>query len=240
MKLSLRNSCSLPLCLRGEEPLDSYPVVQSPHGRPDRTIAVVRAERDSNWLPIVLGVALRSSLPLAWLPGSARSQPKSACRAAASTPLPQVSDLKMSAAQNFVGATVTYLDGTITNTGDKTVTHATSGCFQRCRWGRSPSGKTFRLHVLQTSGPYPDAVDLKVFSAGSRAKQTFRLTFEHVSTDWNQPYPDLQVIDVSQNSRTKSATDLRGSRDNQFLHFDKFGLSVEIRVDPWRSYFPLQ
>src|SRR5450755_4052726 len=34
------------------------------------------------------------------------------------------SDLKKSAAQNFVGATVSYVDGMITNTGDKTVIHA--------------------------------------------------------------------------------------------------------------------
>jgi hypothetical protein len=25
----------------------------------------------------------------------------------------------------------------------------------------------------------------------------FRLTFEHISSDWNHAYPDLQVTDVS-------------------------------------------
>src|SRR3984893_19599238 len=34
------------------------------------------------------------------------------------------SDMKTSAAQNFVGATVSYVDGIITNTGDKAVIHA--------------------------------------------------------------------------------------------------------------------
>src|SRR5947209_15144228 len=36
----------------------------------------------------------------------------------------KLTDIKVSAAQNFAGATIIYVDGTATNTGNKTVTHA--------------------------------------------------------------------------------------------------------------------
>jgi hypothetical protein len=53
------------------------------------------------------------------------------------------------------------------------------------------------LHVLQTTGPYPDAVDLSVSPLAPGGSKPFHLTFEHVSTGWNQQYPDLQVMDVT-------------------------------------------
>ena len=53
------------------------------------------------------------------------------------------------------------------------------------------------LRVLQATGPYPDAVDLSTTPLAPRQSKPFRLTFEHISADWNQAYPELQVRDVT-------------------------------------------
>jgi hypothetical protein len=80
-------------------------------------------ERSSNWLPIAFGVVLVvvvvviASLLLRTDSKIANAPPAYAANL-------KFSDMKMSAAENFVGATVTYLDGTVTNSGDKTVSHA--------------------------------------------------------------------------------------------------------------------
>ena len=108
----------------------------------------------------------------------------------------KISDVKMSQAQNFVGASVTYVDGTVTNGGDKTVTHATVHVEFKNSMDQVVQVEDLPLRLLQTSGPYPDAVDLAVSPLGPGQSKPFRLTFEHVSADWNQAYPTLQVSDV--------------------------------------------
>ena len=153
-------------------------------------------QRDSNLLPIVLGVAL-VVIVVGIIALLTRGSPKSP-----STPHPyaanlKLSDLKMSAAENFVGASVTYIDGTVTNTGDKTVTHAVVHVAFRNSLGEVAQAEDVPLHVLQTSGPYPDAVDLSLSPLAAGQGKPFRLTFEHISNDWNQAYPDLQVTDIS-------------------------------------------
>ncbi|MGA7382504.1 MAG: DUF2393 family protein [Terriglobales bacterium] len=105
----------------------------------------------------------------------------------------KLSDLKMSAAQNFVGASVTYIDGTVTNAGDKTVTHAVVHVNFKNSLDQIAQAEDVALRVLQTSGPYPDAVDLSASPLAPGQGKPFRLTFEHVSADWNQAYPELQV-----------------------------------------------
>lgn len=105
----------------------------------------------------------------------------------------QLSDLRMSAAENFVGIRVTYIDGTVTNTGDKTVSHAVVHVNFKNSLDQIAQAEDVPLRVLQTSGPYPDAVDLKASPLPPGQSRPFRLIFEHISADWNRAYPELHV-----------------------------------------------
>jgi len=107
------------------------------------------------------------------------------------------SDLKMSQAQNFVGATVTYIDGTLTNARDKTVTHAVVQVTFKDLYNQVAQIETVPVKVLQTGGPYLDTVDLTVSPLAPGQSKPFRLIFEHLSEQWNQAYPDLQITDVT-------------------------------------------
>ena len=112
----------------------------------------------------------------------------------------QLSDMKMSAAQNFVGATVTYLDGKITNTGDKTVTRAIVQATFMNSLGQVVQRETQPIHVLTTGttgGIYTDAVDLSSAPLAPGQSRPFRLTMEHISADWNNAAPGLQIVDVT-------------------------------------------
>jgi hypothetical protein len=153
-------------------------------------------QRDSNVRPILLGVVL-VVVVVGVIALLTRGSPRST-----TTPHPyaanlKLTDLKMSAAENFVGASVTYIDGTVANTGAKTVTHAAVHVAFRNSLGEVAQAEDVPLHVLQTSGPYPDAVDLNLSPLAPGQGKPFRLTFEHISSDWNQAYPDLQVTEVS-------------------------------------------
>ncbi len=107
------------------------------------------------------------------------------------------SDLKTSAAQNFVGATVSYLDGSITNTGDQTVIHAVAQVTFKDDLGQTAQREELPIRVLRTGGPYDEAVDLNLSPLAPGQSKTFRLTFENISAQWNHAYPDLQITQVT-------------------------------------------
>ena len=158
-------------------------------------LAPTTEQSESNWRPILLGVAL-VIVVVGIIALVLREAPRNT-----NVPHPyaaniKLSDLKMSAAENFVGASVTYLDGTVTNSGDKNVTHAVVHVTFRDSLGQLVQTEDIPLHVLQTTGPYPEAVDLSNSPLAPGQSKPFRLILEHVSNDWNHEYPALQVMDV--------------------------------------------
>ena len=155
----------------------------------------VAAEESSSWRPILIGVVIVVVVVAAVVLGlrEAPKGPQGPPPYAASL---KISNLKMSAAENFVGATVSYVDGTITNTGSKTVTHALVHVLFKDDIGQVVGNETLPLHVLQTTGPYPDAVDLSTSPLTPGQSKPFRLTFESISTQWNHQYPELEISEV--------------------------------------------
>src|ERR1700681_402077 len=66
------------------------------------------------------------------------------------------SDMTTSAAQNFAGQTVSYIDGSITNTGDKTVIHAMVQITFRDELGQTAQRDELAIRVLRTGGAYDE------------------------------------------------------------------------------------
>jgi hypothetical protein len=126
-----------------------------------------------------------------------RSQPRSSSGPPAYAARLKLSEFKMSAAENFVGATVSYVDGTVANSGDKTVTHVVVEVDFKDDIGQLAQREVIPLQALKTTGPYPESVDFSVAPLGPGLSTTFRLTFESISAQWNHQYPDIQVADVT-------------------------------------------
>ncbi|MGP0017125.1 MAG: FxLYD domain-containing protein [Candidatus Sulfotelmatobacter sp.] len=156
----------------------------------------VAEERDSSRLiiGIAMVVVIGGALAVAFLLRQPEKVAKPASPYIASLKL---SDFKMSAAENFIGHTVSYVDGTITNAGDKTVTHAVVEVVFQDSMGQLAQREELPLQVIRTNGAYLEPVDLSVSPLGPGQTQPFRLTFDSISAQWNRNYPEMRVTDVT-------------------------------------------
>ena len=104
--------------------------------------------------------------------------------------------LDRQAAENFIGATVSYIDGAITNTGDKTVTHVVVQVNFEDSMGQVAQREDLPLRVVKSNGAYEEPVDLSVAPLAPGQSESFRLTFDSISAQWNHQYPDITITDV--------------------------------------------
>src|ERR1700757_1505547 len=156
----------------------------------------VAEERDSSRLIIGIAVfvVIAGALAAAFL---LREPPKAAKTASPYIANLKLSDFKMSAAENFIGHTVSYIDGSISNTGDKTVTRVMVEVNFLDSMGQLAQREELPLRVIRTNGAYNEPVDLNVAPLGPGQSAPYRLTFDSISQQWNRQYPQIRVTDVT-------------------------------------------
>lgn len=171
---------------------EDEPLPLSPH----------KEESGPPWLALGVAVALLAAIVGAAFFVSKRS-PAPAPPAAEVSPLhPYAAQLRfsepqMSTAQNFVGATVTYLEVKVANTGDRKVSGATVESVFRNSLGEVVQKESQPLLYIHARKPYTDTSDLRSNPLKPGETREFRLTFDHVSADWNREFPELRITAVS-------------------------------------------
>lgn len=104
-----------------------------------------------------------------------------------------VADIKMFEAENFVGGKAIYVEGKITNSGDKTVVGATVEATFKNSLDQIVQRESHSLMVVERREPAVDLVALSALPLNPGDTKEFRMTFEHISADWNGQYPKVEV-----------------------------------------------
>jgi hypothetical protein len=153
-----------------------------------------------SWLPWVIAGAV-VVIVIVVLLVSGRRQPTGSAESASEKPDPYASqltigDVQMSEAASFTGNKVTYVDGTITNKGDKTVTGVNVAVTFPNDIGEPPQRTPMPLMLIRTREPYVDIEPVSAEPLKPGQSHDFRLIFDHVSPTWNQKSPTIQVMHV--------------------------------------------
>jgi hypothetical protein len=112
----------------------------------------------------------------------------------------QLSQLHMATAQNFAGTSVTYIEGTITNAGDRKVTGARVLVLFKNSLGEVSQKEPVPVTVLLPNTPYVDYGTIDRAPLGPGQARGFRLTLEYITPDWDGQVPELKVVSVDTRS----------------------------------------
>lgn len=108
-----------------------------------------------------------------------------------------ITGIQLSAADNMLGGTATYIEGTVANSGDKTVTGATVEVTFKNSLGQVVQRQNEPLWIVQTREPAIDVATLAANPLKPGDKREFRLSFEHISADWDRQQPALRITVVT-------------------------------------------
>ncbi len=166
---------------------------------PELIRPVEKPER--NWLPLVIAacavLVIAGLLVLTLERGKSATAvaPVSAAPDAYAASLP-ISSIVMSESSNLAGGKVTYLDGHIANTGNRTVTGITVQVLFRNVAHEVAQNETQSLKLIRTRDPYVDVEPVMANPIKPGDARDFRLIFDTVTPDWDGAYPEIRILKV--------------------------------------------
>ncbi len=103
-------------------------------------------------------------------------------------------NVQVSQGSNFAGDQLTYVDGTLENRGDRTVTSLTLRVLFANDSGDAPQIEQIPVSLVRSREPYVDIEPITAAPLAPGKSQDFRLIFDNVSPMWNQQAPQIQVL----------------------------------------------
>ena len=109
----------------------------------------------------------------------------------------RISDLQIAVGEDFAGNRITYVEGKITNSGDKKITGATIELLFKNVLGETIQQEDLPLMVLHFKVPYEDYAVLEQAPLAPGQTREFRQMLEHVSADWDRLLPQVKMVGVN-------------------------------------------
>ncbi|MGA9585138.1 MAG: DUF2393 family protein [Terracidiphilus sp.] len=157
--------------------------------------------RERNWMPLAIAAAAvlivaaiavfimqRGKEAVTVTPISAAPDPYA-------TSLP-ITSVVMSESSNLAGGKVTYIDGHITNTGNKTVSGVSAQVLFRNVAKEVAQNETQQLKWIRTRDPYVDLEPASAAPLKPGDSRNFRMIFDSVTPDWNGVYPEIRIVHI--------------------------------------------
>jgi hypothetical protein len=107
-----------------------------------------------------------------------------------------ITNLVMSESSNLAGGKVTYVDGHVTNSGNKTISGVLAQVLFRNAANEVAQNETYPLKLIRTRDPYVDLEPVSAAPLKPGDGQDFRLIFDAVTPDWNGAYPEIRIVHV--------------------------------------------
>jgi len=158
-----------------------------------------QAAPERNWLPIIVAavIVLAVGIGLVLFYEHGKSAPAATPISAALDPYAgnlTISNLHMSESANLAGGKVTYIDGSIANTGSRTVTGITVQVLFRDPAHEVAQNETQALSLIRTREPYVDVEPVSAAPLKPGESADFRLIFDTIAQDWDGAFPEIRLI----------------------------------------------